>query len=150
MYVVFPPRQSVITGKPPYTRGDIVNPSLIKKGFRCFLTSRNSFVKSWILRCLNLNSYLQNQSINSIEVFPFATRRILFPHLTGKKQTRLFREELVIQLTQWGVQFPQHRKSYSHDELDAMLAAVTALLHDLQQTESVGDERDGYITIPKR
>jgi predicted nuclease with RNAse H fold len=122
---------------------------LIKRGYRCFMTSRNSFVKSWILRCLNLNSYLRNGPFRTIEVFPFATRRIFFPHLTGKKQTKLFREELANLLTEWGVRFLQNRHNYSHDELDALLAAITSLLHDMQQTESVGDERDGYVTIPK-
>jgi predicted nuclease with RNAse H fold len=122
---------------------------LIKKGYRCFMTSQNSFVKSWILRCLSLNKYLQKQSLNTIEVFPFATRRILFPDLTGKKQKTQFRKTLLGNLQRWGVSFPQEDRVYSHDELDAVLAAITALLHGVQQTELIGDERDGFIVIPK-
>jgi predicted nuclease with RNAse H fold len=122
---------------------------LIKMGYRCFMTSKNSFVKSWILRCLNLKEYLQKQSFDTLEVFPFATRRILFPDLSGKKQTLQFRKILLSNLRRWGVHFPPEDRIYSHDELDAVLAAITALLHGNHQTEMIGDERDGFIIIPK-
>ena len=121
---------------------------LIKRGYRCFLTSRNSFVKSWIKRCLELHDFLTGYSFKTIEVFPYATRRILFPHIEGKKQSLHFRENLLKTLIDWGIQFQEKTGQYSHDELDAVLAAVTAKLHHQNQTEMIGDARDGYIIIP--
>ena len=122
---------------------------LIKKGYRCFMTSKNSFVKSWILRCLKLNKFLQIRSYDTLEVFPFATRQIIFPDLSGKKQTLQFRKTLLSHLQRWKVHFPLEDRVYSHDELDAVLAAMTALLHGRHQTEMIGDERDGFIVIPE-
>jgi predicted nuclease with RNAse H fold len=122
---------------------------LIKKGYRCFMTSRNSFVKSWIRRCLALGNYLRQRLYDTIEVFPFASRRILFPDLVGQKQTNIFRKKLIENLVEWGIRFPSDWRIYSHDELDALLAAITALLHGDGQSERVGDYRDGYIIIPK-
>jgi predicted nuclease with RNAse H fold len=122
---------------------------LIKKGYRCFLTSKNSFVKSWVRRCLALQNFLRHHLFETIEVFPYATRRILFPHITGKKHSLPFRENLLQSLIDWGIQFSGKAGCFSHDELDALLAAVTVYLHHQNQIEMIGDDRDGYIVIPK-
>jgi predicted RNase H-like nuclease len=52
-------------------------------------------------------------------------------------------------LIDWGIQFPAKTGQFSHDELDAVLAAVTAMLHHQKRTEMIGDARDGYIVIPE-
>jgi len=91
---------------------------------------------------------LKAQKITTLEVFPYATRRILFPAITGKKQLLKFRQTLQQELQNWGLVFPETGKCYSHDELDAALAAVTVLLHSWHRTRMLGDERDGFICIP--
>jgi predicted nuclease with RNAse H fold len=35
-------------------------------------------------------------------------------------------------------------------EIDAVTAALTAVLHLKSQTEQVGDDEKGYITVPKK
>jgi predicted nuclease with RNAse H fold len=122
---------------------------LIKMGYRCFLTSKNSFVKGWVDRCFRLNEFLIGQGYRTIEVFPYATRKILFPGLPGKKYQRSFRQHLQRNLSQKGYSLPESDHLYSHDELDALLAAITSRLHFLKNTELVGDERDGYIVLPR-
>lgn len=122
---------------------------LIKMGYRCFLTSKNSFVKGWVDRCFSLNDLLVLQGYRTIEVFPYATRRILFPDLSGKKSQRRFRRQLQNELSQKGYNLPEREPLYSHDELDALLAAITCRLHFLKQTELVGDDPDGFIVIPR-
>lgn len=122
---------------------------LIKNGFRCYMTSKNSFVKNWVLRCFNLNHFLTSRSFQTIEVFPSATQKILFPQLLGKKQLKTSRENLQTALRNWGITFPTPSPLYTHDELDAVLAAVTVLFHHEKKVIALGDERDGYIYIPK-
>ncbi len=122
---------------------------LIKKGYRCFLTSKDSFVKTWVSRCFRLNEILTALGFRTIEVFPYAARKILFPDLPGKKYQRSFRQQLQKCLSEKGYILPEPDFIYSHDELDAVLAAVTSRLHFLGQAELVGDERDGYIVIPR-
>jgi len=121
---------------------------LNKNGYRCFVTSRNSFVRQWVFRCFLLNDFLTAQGFATLEVFPYAARRILFPALTGKKQKLEFRQTLQKELQKWGLVFPVSGRLYSHDELDAALAAVTGLLHSQNKTRLLGDERDGFICIP--
>jgi predicted nuclease with RNAse H fold len=121
---------------------------LNKNGYRCFVTSRNSFARQWVYRCFLLNDLLTAQKVSALEVFPYATRRILFPAITGKKQLLKFRQNLQQELQKWGLVFPDTGKFYSHDELDAALAAVTVLLHSRHRTRMLGDEQDGFICIP--
>ena len=87
--------------------------------------------------------------LKTIEVFPHATRRILFPSLEGKKQWSMYRRELQKSLEKIGVIFPDCNRVYSDDELDAVLAALTNLLSFQERTEILGDELDGYIEIPQ-
>jgi len=121
---------------------------LIKNGYHCFLTTRNSFVRQWVSRCFLLNDFLKEHCYNTMEVFPYATRRILFPNLTGKKQQPGFRKILQKELGDWGLILPALSQVYSHDELDAALAAMTVLLHYQNKSRLLGDERDGFICIP--
>ena len=129
-------------------RGRYCEYLLNKNGYRCFVTSRNSFARQWVYRCFLLNDFLKAQKITTLEVFPYAARRILFPAITGKKQLLKFRQTLQQELQNWGLVFPETGKCYSHDELDAALAAVTVLLHSRHRTRMLGDERDGFICIP--
>ncbi len=121
---------------------------LIKKGFRCFVTSKNSFAKDWMLHCFQLNSFLGEIGYRTLEVFPTATRKILFPALKGKKQLKPYREKLQHDLIEWGIQFPDTSVIYSDDELDAVLASLTALLHYRRKTIPIGNSADGFIFIP--
>ncbi|UCF64684.1 MAG: DUF429 domain-containing protein [bacterium] len=122
---------------------------LLKRGFRCFVSSKNSFAKKWMERCFQLNDFLHELALETIEVFPHATRKILFPELQGRKQKREFRTRLQVQLEGIGIKFPAPPKIYSHDELDAVLAAITNVLYVQGKTEKLGDEQDGYIHIPR-
>ena len=121
---------------------------LIKRGYRCFVSSKKSFAKKWVNRCFLLNDFIKESGIKTLEVFPYATRKILFTHLKGQKQQKVFRIKLQSHLIQFGINFPFHPKVYSHDELDAVLAAVTGLLHAQSKSEALGDDLDGYIVIP--
>ena len=122
---------------------------LNKNGFRCFVTSKDSFAKSWMRRCFRLNEFLHSLGYRPLEVYPTAVRKILFPEVTGKKQLLVNRRKLQESLKSWGIQFPDEKKIYSHDELDAVLAALTVWLFHRGKAISIGDERDGFIILPQ-
>ena len=132
----------------PY-RGRYGEYQLIRLGFPCFPTSKNSFLKEWVTRCFDLNDWLQARGYSPLEVFPYATRRILFPTLSGKKQQRSFRRALQEKLQEAGIRFPETSRIYTHDELDALLAAFTAFLHKQGNSRRLGNEKDGWIIIPR-
>ncbi len=122
---------------------------LNKNGFRCFTTSKNGFAKSWALRCFKLNEFLTAEGYRTVEVFPHASRRILFPDLVGKKQTSQNRKMLRQKLRKEGLKFPPKELVYTHDELDAVMAAYTVFLKEKGQTLALGDWRDGFVGIPR-
>ncbi len=132
----------------PY-KGRYCEHLLMRNGFRCFPTSKNSFARRWIWRCFRLNRLLQENGFTTLEVYPTATRKILFPELTGKKQLRRNRVVLQHKLQQIGIQFPGEEKLFSHHELDALLAAYTVYLHWQGKTIAAGDSLDGYIILPE-
>jgi len=132
----------------PY-KGRYCEQLLLRKGYRCFVTSKNSFAKKWVERCFILNDFIKDSGFRIIEVFPYATRKILFPDLEGKKQYTSFRIRLQSRLNHFGINFPIHHKIYTHDELDSILASITGLLDAQGKSEILGDDLDGYIVIPR-
>ncbi|MFZ0391619.1 MAG: hypothetical protein WAN36_14255 [Calditrichia bacterium] len=132
----------------PY-KGRQCEQDLIRRGFRCYPSSRTSFAKKWIYRCLQLSELLNEKELTVLEVFPHSTRRLLFPEIKGKKHLAAVRDRLQKRLKQSGIRFPQEEKRYSTDELDAVLAAITVWLHVRNLTQAVGDSREGYIYLPQ-
>ncbi len=118
-------------------------------GFRCFVTSKNSFAKIWIKRCFEIDHHLRSEGYLTLEVYPTAVRKILFPELKGKKKSLNFRKHLQKLIEESGIQIPQNKRVYSDDELDAVLAAYTVVLHEQKKTIVIGDEKDGFIILPK-
>ncbi len=100
-------------------------------------------------RCFLLNDFLRNHAFETCEIFPLATRKILFPAVTGRKQKRVFREKLMEEMNQRGIHLSALKYLPSHDELDALLGALTVLLCDAGRAESIGDPLDGFIIIPR-
>jgi predicted nuclease with RNAse H fold len=122
---------------------------LNRNGFKCFTTSRNSFARKWISRCFELNHYLAKLNYQTIEVYPTAAKKILFPSLSGSKKSLDNRKRLQEALSQTGLNFNSFYFVYSDHELDALLAAYIAYLHQKDSTISIGNREDGFIILPK-
>jgi predicted nuclease with RNAse H fold len=82
-----------------------------------------------------------------VEVYPYATKRLLFAPLPAAKQTAAGRAALVRALQGAGLMLPC--RELSHHELDAIVAAYTVYLFAVGRAEEVGDEEEGYIIVPK-
>jgi predicted nuclease with RNAse H fold len=95
-----------------------------------------------------LNRLCNDLSFRTFEVYPTATRKILFPDLTEKKQLKAGRKKLMDKLAGCGVSFPCQSQIYTHDEMDAALAAFTVLLHDNGSSIALGNHLDGFIVLP--
>jgi predicted nuclease with RNAse H fold len=88
-----------------------------------------------------LASKLHAEGLECIEVYSTATAKIL--GLYSKNDFTLQKNMMALDLTG-----ELTSKILSRDELDAVLAAVTAYLHLIGQTKSVGDDA-GEIIIPE-
>jgi len=115
---------------------------MIRKGYRVFPPSLPA-MKRLTVRTMTLNKLIAESGHKTIEVHPTSTRKALnMPSKDwGKIQTILERIGLEGDLKAHGLT--------SH-EIDAVTAALTAHLHMQNKTEALGDEREGYIIVPKK
>jgi len=88
-----------------------------------------------------LVSKLKAAGLEFIEVYSTASAKILGVY---SRNDFTFQKSM----TALDLQGDVNTRILSRDELDAVMAAVTAYLHRIGQTRSVGDER-GVIIIPK-
>ena len=59
---------------------------LAKRGIGCFFTTPRSFLRGWVERCLALGELLRGLGFAVLEVYPYATRRILWGTPRGVKK----------------------------------------------------------------
>jgi len=87
---------------------------------------------------------------DAIEVYPQATKvRLGLVMHSSKKTAEDAREALQTKLSRFVKNMPRTSKILlSDDELDAIIAAYTALLHHCNLTEGIGDTQEGLIYIP--
>jgi len=143
-----PPKPCSHRQTTPY-KGRYAEYLLNRNGFRCFTTSRQSFARRWIRRCFELNQYLKVLHYRTIEVYPTTARKILFPSILGSKKLLRNRQKLQEDLKTVGIIVPHSLIVYSDHELDAALAAYTALLEQKGGSIKIGNKQDGYIILPE-
>lgn len=132
-------------------KGRIAERELRSLGIHAYVISRESFAKGWIRRGLRLRDQLLAANHTVLEVFPTATKKRLFPKSSWQlKSRREERQHLQSLLREWIEGLPTAEEHLlSHDELDALLAALTVLLHYYHATILVGDQVEGQIVIPR-
>jgi len=115
---------------------------LIKRGYRVFPPGLPA-MKTLTLRASNLNKLIIEKGLKTIEVHPTSTRKAL--NMPAKDWEAI--QKILRSLGLEGI--PEDRKLTPH-EIDAITAALTAHLYLLNLTEAVGDNKEGFIIIPKK
>ena len=95
------------------------------------------------LRARRLNRLIEENKYKTIEVHPTSTRKALQMPL---KDWKAIQENLKA----LGLKGEVQMRSLATQEIDAVTAALTAMLHLQQQAEKVGDVRACIITAKKR
>lgn len=131
---------------PPGTRRSC-ELALSRQGFGLFWTTKRSIIKPMVYRAIALRKELQAMGVEVIEVFPYATKVLLFGRRMPKKTTREGRRWLRARMQRL-VPGLADAGPLSHDELDAVVAAYTALLHGTGRAVSLGDPEEGVIVLP--
>ncbi|HEY49962.1 MAG TPA: DUF429 domain-containing protein [Dehalococcoidia bacterium] len=130
---------------------------LRQEGIWSYYTTKRSFIKGMIKRAMELSEKLKHRGFRIIEVYPYATKRRLWPEFIDKskgsfpyKKTTLegrkFFQALLSCIVGNMAQYP----NLNHDKQDAIIAAFTAYLYDTNRTEPIGDREEGEIIIPKK
>jgi predicted nuclease with RNAse H fold len=115
---------------------------MIRKGYR--VLPPNFFaMKKLTLRAIRLNRLIEENTYKAIEVHPTSTRKALQMPLKDWKTIQEILKNL-------GLKGELETRPLATHEIDAITAALTAVLHLKRQTEQIGDNEEGYIILPKK
>jgi len=115
---------------------------MIRKGYRVFPPSLPA-MKKLTVRAVKINKLIAEEGHKTIEVHPTSTRKALnMPSKDWRKIQTI--------VTTIGLKGDLQTRTLTPHEIDAVTSALTAYLHTRNRTESIGDEEEGYIVIPKK
>jgi len=121
---------------------------LAHEGIGTFRTTRRTIIRALVERGTGLAAAVRSKGFEVIEVYPYGTKVRLFGRPIPKKTTPEGRSWLRQRLETLVPNLADHQGLLRHDELDAVVAAYTALLRDHGLTEEVGDPAEGQICLP--
>ena len=115
---------------------------MIRKGYRVFPPNLPA-MKKLALRAIRLNRLIEEKRYKVIEVHPTSTRKALQMPLKDWKAIQEILKTL-------GLKGELETRPLATHEIDAVTAALTAVLHLKSQTERIGDDEEGCIIVPKK
>ena len=134
----------------PDSKGRQCELLLAHEGIGTFRTTRRTIIRALIERGIGLAAAARSQGFEVIEVYPYGSKVRLFGRPIAKKTTPEGSAWLRRRLEALVPNLSDHPSPLGHDELDALVAAYTALLCDRGLTEDVGDPAEGRICLPFR
>ena len=133
----------------PSRKGRQAELELARMGISCFFTNKGSIVRKLVYRAINLNRELAGLGHKLIEVYPHATKVILFGDNVPSKnrpESLTFMKERLPNLIEG---LDDYLDALDRGNCDSLINAHTALLHGRNETDLVGSEVEGYIALPK-
>ena len=130
-------------------KGRTAEQELARMHIGCFFTTKRSIIKGLIYRGLEIHRELVEMGYQVLEVYPYATKVILFgDKIPPKSSARglVFLKERISEII-GGLE--PYVNTLNHDGCDALLAAYTACLHQDNRTDSLGVPEEGYVVVPK-
>jgi len=115
---------------------------LISKGYKVF-PPRLPAMRKLTERAMRMNKLIVKKGYNTIEVHPTSTRKALNMPLKDWGRIQAILKSI-------GLEGDLKVRILTLHEIDAVTAALTAHLHMQSQTETFGEDKEGYIVIPKK
>lgn len=115
---------------------------MIRRGYKVFSPNFPAMQKL-TLRAIKLNRIIGEKKYKVIEVHPTSTRKAL--EMPSKDWKAI--QEILKTL---GLKGALETCTLTSHEIDAVTAALTAVLHLEKQTEQLGDHEEGYIIVPNK
>jgi predicted nuclease with RNAse H fold len=134
----------------PESRGRQCELLLAHEGIGTFRTTRRTIICGLVERGIALSADMRAVGFEVIEIYPYGSKVRLFGRPIPKKTTPEGGAWLRQRLEALVPDLAGHRGPLTHDELDAVVAAYTALLRDRGLAEEVGDPVEGRICLPLR
>jgi predicted nuclease with RNAse H fold len=119
-------------------------------GYGLYFTTKKTIIRAMAERGMALRSELEALGLRVIEVYPYATKCQLFGKGMPKKTTpdgvRWLRDRLAPLVPG----LDAVARTLTHDELDAIVAAYTAVLYASDGAVALGNEVEGTIVVPHK
>ena len=117
-------------------------------GYGLYFTTKKTIIRAMAERGIALRRELETRGLRVIEVYPYATKCLLFGKRMPKKTTpdgvRWLRDRLAPLVP--GLDAVP--RTLTHDELDAVVAAYTAVLYASGRAVALGNDVEGTIVVP--
>ncbi len=117
-------------------------------GYGIYYTTKRTFIRRMTERGIALAARLRAMGLEVIEVYPYATKAALFGKAMPAKASVAGRAWLAERMARLVPRLGVVGRALSHDELDAVVCAYTALLFDRGEAMALGDAREGTIVVP--
>ena len=128
-------------------KGRLLELELAKIGISCFYTNKGSIVSKLVYRGIRLNRELKSVGYNVIEVYPHATKTLLFGENVPPKHSRTSVSYMIAHLTPLVSGMEQY--DLDRNACDAIVNAYTGRLHYNCDTDVLGDKYKGELVLPK-
>ncbi len=133
----------------PDKKGRQLELELSRMGISCFFTNKGSIIRKLIYRGIQLSQRLTQEGFEVIEVYPHATKVILFGDKIPPKNSAtslLFMKE---RLAGFLGGLEPHLDSLDRNSCDALVNGYTAFLHSRDGTDLLGTAEEGLLALPR-
>ncbi len=133
----------------PDRKGRLLELQLAKMGISCFYTNKGSIIRELIYRGILLSQNLRDAGYNVIEVYPHATKMLLFGDKVPPKNSAVSVSYMIGHLTPLVSGMEKHADDLDRNSCDAIINAYTGQLHAQSNTDVLGDPEEGILVLPK-
>jgi|TARA_B100000315_G_scaffold73759_1_gene67518 predicted nuclease with RNAse H fold len=133
----------------PNRKGRLLELELAKMGISCFYTNKGSIIRELIYRGIFLSKTLREAGHNVIEVYPHATKMLLFGDKVPPKNSAVSVSYMIGHLTPLVSGMEEHANDLDRNTCDAIVNAYTGQLHAQSNTDILGDPEEGILVLPK-
>ena len=133
----------------PNRKGRLLELELAKMGISCFYTNKGSIIRDLIYRGILLSKALRDAGHKVIEVYPHATKTLLFGDKVPPKNSAVSVTYMIGHLTPLVSGMEKHADDLDRNTCDAIINAYTGPLHAQSDTDTLGDPEEGILVLPK-
>jgi predicted nuclease with RNAse H fold len=133
----------------PDRKGRLLELELAKMGISCFYTNKGSIIRDLIYRGIRLSHDLRTKGYNVIEVYPHATKMLLFGEKVPPKNSAASVTYMIDHLAMLISGMDNHADDLNRNTCDAIINAYTGQLHAQSDTDILGDPEEGILVLPK-
>ena len=133
----------------PDRKGRQAELELARMGISCFFTNKGSIIRKLVYRAVALNQQLSALGYRLIEVYPHATKVVLFGDKVPSKNRPESLPFMKARLPDLIDGLDPYMDVLDRSSCDALMNAHTAMLHAREETDQVGSASEGFIALPK-